>query len=165
MEQTDTLVEALSSYKYLIELKLERFRFSSWASEYLATTVNHSFELKHLDLSWSSFNSNEFADFVHHLEQNKTLSEVNFSHISCTSLESDKITESVYRFIRRNKSLLHLDISYMPLNSEEILKICEACSKCRTLLSIHLTNSSAQSQEIKKQMRRIMRPRKRLKDF
>ena len=50
-------------------------------------------------------------------------------------------------FITKNKSLLHLDLSYMSLSKDEVLEICTACSKARTLLSIHLTgNGATQSQ-------------------
>jgi hypothetical protein len=48
---------------------------------------------------------------------------------------------SIASLITYNKSLLHLDLSYMSLSKDEVLEICTACSKARTLLSIHLTGN------------------------
>jgi len=100
------------------------------------------------------------------IEQNKNLNQVSFQGISYGTSGSQEITESIYKFIRNNKSLLHLDISYLGLSPEELYIVAKACSKCRTLLAIHLTgNRKVEDLVVKARIRKIMRPRKRIKDF
>ena len=99
------------------------------------------------------------------IEQNKSLKEVSFQSISYGG-GSSEMTDSIYKFIRKNICLLHLDISYMGLSPDELAKIAKACSKCRTLLSIHMTgNRNIDDPKVKARIRKIMRPRKRVKDF
>ena len=96
---------------------------------------------------------------------------------------------SIASFITNNHSLLHLDLSYMALSQEDLIEICTACSKARTLLAIHLTGNGATTSHyaevrdhphvtagdddffrrqqgkiaFRSKLRYIMRPRKRMK--
>ena len=100
------------------------------------------------------------------MENNKNLKHVSFQGISYGTSGSSEIAESLYKFIRNNKSLLHLDVSYLGLWPKELERVAKACSKCRTLLSIHLTgNRKVEDLAVKAEIRKILRPRKRLKDF
>ena len=126
--------------------------------------INSSLGLKLLDLSWCKINADDFIDLLRIIEGNKTLRDVKFANLSCGVSDTEQIAESLHNLIKKNKSLLHLDISHLPLKAENILKICEACNKARTLVSIHLTNPTIDTKELKMEIRKIMRPRKRLKD-
>jgi cysteine sulfinate desulfinase/cysteine desulfurase-like protein len=116
-------------------------------------------------MSWSTISNKDFNNLLNIIEANKTLNDVKFANLSCGSTESDEVADSIYTLVRKNKSLLHLDISYLPLKCEDIYKICQACRKSRTLVSIHLSNSVIDTKEKVGEIRKIMRPRKRLKNF
>ena len=53
----------------------------------------------------------------------------------------------------------------MHLGELEILHIVKACITCRTLLSIHLTGNEVYSPELRRKLRLMFRPRRRIKDF
>jgi len=65
--------------------------------------------------------------------------------------------------IRKNRSLVHLDISYCGLRKDEVFEIVKACKKSRSLLAVHLTGNFI-TDETKKKIREYMKPRKRIKD-
>lgn len=79
-------------------------------------------------------------------------------------LQVSAVVAALYQFIRRNRSLLDLDLSFMSLRRDELLWIGQACRKSRTLLSFHLTGNVC-VREGRRALRRILRPRKRLKDL
>jgi hypothetical protein len=76
----------------------------------------------------------------------------------------------------------------MGLGEKEVITVAEACSKCRTLLSVHLTGNDVYEvyetiekeawrgpgftdivevtkKDVRRELRRIFRPRKRIKQF
>ena len=78
-------------------------------------------------------------------------------------LQVSAVVSALHDFIRKNRSLLHLDLSFMSLRRDEVLWIGQACSKSRTLLSFHLTGNVC-VKDGRRALRLIMRPRKRLKN-
>ena len=94
-----------------------------------------------MDISWCQCNPRYIQSIMDGLAENKTLTEVDMRNMPITGTQSEEIVEKIYTFIRKNKSLLHLDLSYMGMSPSEVLRLAEACSKCRTLLSLHLTGN------------------------
>lgn len=106
-------------------------------------------------------------------------------------MEMPATSTSIASFITNSHCLLHLDLSYMALSQEDLVEICTACSKARTLLSIHLTGNGITKSsyaevrdhphltagdddffrrqqnrfDFRKKLRQIMRPRRRIKQF
>lgn len=177
------LCEALAGYKHLTDLKLNNFKINEEAAKSLAKALQSNFSLKSLDLSWNEIAAKEYEELMNGLKQSKTVSYVTLANSpllqrqQATSitlqgteglggaepLDVSGIVNALHEFIRRNRSLLHLDLSFMSLKKDEVLWIGQACSKSRTLLSIHLTGNVS-FKDCRRHMRRIMRPRKRLKD-
>ena len=87
------------------------------------------------------------------------------ANVVCKGLElkGDEVGDCLFTFVRRNTSLMHLDLTYLPVGLGPILKVCEACTKSRSLASIHLTNPMMDSEAVRQQIRQVLRPRRRVK--
>jgi len=98
---------------------------------------------------------------------------LNLSFNSFAGAHTNEIVESLCNFIKRNRNLLHLDISYCGLKKDEVFEVVKSCKKSRSLLgkvhhfiqilAIHLTGNLV-PEETKQKIREYMRPRKRVKD-
>lgn len=75
------------------------------------------------------------------LKTNKTLQQLSLKNLTCTKQHSEEVAQSLHDFIGGNRSLQHIDISYMYFGADEVLHILRACTKSRSLLSIHLTGN------------------------
>lgn len=62
----------------------------------------------------------DFLCLMEQLKDNKHLREVSFTNIASTKSQGRLIVACLTSFIRKNKSLLHLDLSYMYLGADEV---------------------------------------------
>ena len=151
IEQTETLFAALAEYESLRELTLQNFKITQEAASSLAAAINNNMFLQKLDIGWNTMaQPTDFLCLMEQLQDNKHLREASFTNIASTKLQGGKdgdltIADCLTTFIRRNRSLLHLDLSYMYLGADEVLQIAEACASSRTLLSVHLTGNQVYS--------------------
>ena len=101
---------------------------------------------------------------------------MNLSFNSFVGNHTNDIVESLCNFIKRNRKLQHLDISYCGLKKDEVLEVVKSCKKSRSLLckadlyvfnlylAIHLSGNLI-TDETKQKIREFMRPRKRVQDL
>ena len=164
-DQIDKLCQRLGRYKHLSQLQLQNLKLGQSAVEGLCSALDTNLSLQILNLAWNTINSKDLLVLARKLRTNKVLSQVNLKNIAVSKSCSHEIAEHLHVFIRKNSCLLHLDISYMYMNSEEVLHIMLACSKSRTLLSIHLSGNQVDSQDFRVKLRRMLRPRKRIKNL
>lgn len=73
-------------------------------------------------------------DLVQNFEFNKSLRFLNLSFNSFVGPHTNDIVESLCNFIKRNRSLQHLDISYCGLRRDEVFEVVKACKRSRSLL-------------------------------
>lgn len=164
-EHVDKLCQRLGRYKQLSQLQLQNLKLGQAAIEGLCSALDTNLSLQILNLAWNTVNSKDLLILARKLRTNRVLSQVNLKNIAVSKSCSHEISEHLHVFIRKNSCLLHLDLSYMYMNSEEILHIMLAASKSRTLLSVHLSGNQVDSQDFRVRLRRLLRPRKRLKNL
>jgi Ran GTPase-activating protein (RanGAP) involved in mRNA processing and transport len=91
--------------------------------------VNANFRLRELDLSWNQVSSLsniisnhrlliDVWELVQAIEYSKNLSFLNLSFNSFAGPNIAEIVDSICNFIRRNRSLQHLDLSYCGLKKD-----------------------------------------------
>lgn len=102
-------------------------------------------------------------ELIQNIEFCRHISYLNLSFNSFAGSKTNEIVESLCNMIRKNRSLVHLDISYCGLRKDEVFEIVKACKKSRSLLAVHLTGNFV-TDETKRKIREHMKPRKRIKD-
>ena len=130
----------------------------------LADIANGNTNLRELDLSWNEVTSLNMWELIQNIEFCRHISYLNLSFNSFAGSRTADIVQSLSNFIRRNRNLQHLDISYCGLRKDEVYDVVKACKKSRSLMAVHLSGNMI-TDETKKKIREYMRPRKRVKDI
>jgi len=158
------LLKALSDYSHLKVLGLCQTKMDKDSMLLLGDIVNGNYHLRELDIAWNQVTAMNMWELVQNIEFCRNLSYLNLSFNSFVGKHCADIVGSLCSFIRRNKKLMHLDISYCGLKNDNILEISKAVRKSRSLLAIHLSGNLI-SDEVKKKIRDHLQPRKRVKDL
>jgi hypothetical protein len=114
-------------------------------------------------------------ELVQNIEFCRNISFLNLSFNSFVCSRTEDIVQSLCNFIKINRKLQHLDISYCGLRKDEVFEIVKACKKSRSLLgthgvfefdliAIHLSGNFI-TEETRQKIREFMRPRKRIKNL
>eukprot|EP00347_Sterkiella_histriomuscorum_P021600 403333417 len=164
LSQTNKLLKRLADYSGLKVLALCQSKLDKESCLLLADVANGNPNLRELDLAWNEVTSLNMWELIQNLEFCKHISFLNLSFNSFAGQRTADIVQSLSNFIRRNRNLQHLDISYCGLRKDEVLDVVKACKKSRSLLAVHLSGNII-SDETKKKIREYMRPRKRVKDI
>jgi len=73
-------------------------------------------------------------ELVQNIEFCRNISFLNLSFNSFVCSRTEDIVQSLCNFIKINRKLQHLDISYCGLRKDEVFEIVKACKKSRSLL-------------------------------
>lgn len=114
--------------------------------KYIGDIANGNINLRELDLSWNFVSSIrklnslsligiiDVRELVQNIEFCRHISYLNLSFNSFGGSYTNEIVESLCNFIKRNRNLLHLDISYCGLKHDEVFDVVKSCKKSRSLL-------------------------------
>lgn len=72
-------------------------------------------------------------ELVQNIEFCKQIQYLNLSFNSFAGQKTNDIIESLGNMIRKNRSLMHLDISYCGLRKDEVFEIIKSVKKSRSL--------------------------------
>ncbi len=75
-------------------------------------------------------------EIIQNIEFCKNISYLNLSFNSFVGSHTNEIVESLSNFIKRNRKLQHLDISYCGLKNDEVFEVVKPCKKSRSLLGM-----------------------------
>ena len=118
--QAETLFECMKDYTKLTELKLQNFNISTNGAKDLGEAINNNLTLKLVDLSYNQIQPASFDVLMKEIAKNNTITEANFSFISTRGPQNQSIVDKICHFIKHNKSLLHLNLSNMSLEAENL---------------------------------------------
>ncbi|CDW82841.1 UNKNOWN [Stylonychia lemnae] len=164
LSQTNQLLKALSDYSKLKVLALCQSKLDKESVLLLADIANGNTNLRELDLSWNEVTSHNMWELIQNIEFCRHIQYLNLSFNSFAGHKTQDLVQSLTNMIRRNRNLLHLDISYCGLRKDEVLQIMVACKKSRSLLAVHISGNLI-NDDTKKKIRDYMRPRRRVKDL
>jgi len=84
-EETEILFKTLSEYQHLSELKLNNFKISEKASNFLAEAINNNMFLNKIDIGWNTFQDpRDFLKMMDEVKTNTYVVEANFSNTPCS---------------------------------------------------------------------------------
>ena len=86
IDDAETLFKTLSKYSYLKELKLNNFKISERAANFLAETINNNMFLKKIDIGWNTMmHPTDFLKMMNIIKDNAYLVEASFSNTPCST--------------------------------------------------------------------------------
>ena len=110
----------MKDYNKLTELKIQNFNISTIGAKSLGEAINNNLTLKLVDLSYNQVQPASFEVLMKEIAKNNTITEANFSFISTRGPQNQGIVDKICYFIKNNKSLLHLNLSNMSLEAENL---------------------------------------------
>lgn len=151
-------------------LVLQNVQYGKEGVEHLCKLVEESKQMVHFDISWAEFPKGTFKHVLEALSKNRRLCFANLSWNSLEDERKEDIqekpstqkrvakrlsvsqlkfldqvgsqeVESICKFIKYNKNLLHLNLENMSINKSMLDQLLASIKRARSLQSIHLSNN------------------------
>ena len=163
---TQELINAICQRCFLKNLEIGRAPISKEMMVKLADYMQSSKHIEELDLSWNSLHPASFTYFLKRLQENKRLSFLNLSHNNIVesqlgSLHMSEnmamVAESLLRFVRVDKRLIHLDLTQTNLSEQMILHIIQGIRKSKSLMAVHFSGNPGVTKHLKEEAKSILK--------
>lgn len=152
------LIEQLNERCYLKKLGLVNVKINEESFDTLCDLVYYSDTLEELDISWAAVRPKKMAQLLKILADNKKIKTINLSNNMLfqesketpmdepltgeLQTEEDKVCmEYLCNFLKRNKKLQHVDLSYTGFNEQQLWHIGPTLRRAKSLRSIHLNGN------------------------
>ena len=94
--------------------------------------------LRNLDISWNRFAAGQVKELFRALAQNGQLESVN---LAMTAVSPKQNLSALQCFLRKNRRLLHADLSGMVHTVEQVRRIIKSIKKAEALLALHISHT------------------------
>jgi Ran GTPase-activating protein (RanGAP) involved in mRNA processing and transport len=138
---TSFLIE-LWKNRTLKSLELKSILLSKEAMEFVGEFVKQNFGLQRLGLSWSKVRWKDLEGLVRRIKGIKHLQYLDVSGIPFEGAYAMQLAEGVKNHVVYNSSLVHLDLSWWFLDSDEIDVLVQGIKRSKSLLAVHLSGNS-----------------------
>lgn len=146
---TQQLLDTILEKSQLVKLGLVRVNLTDQSFATLLEYVRTSGLLEELDLTWTEIGKQSWVPFFEWIKDNKRLKSVNISYnrIFHPDTQEESLGNLIH-FIKRNKNLIHVDMTQCELDEDVVLKIGASLRKAAAIRAIHLCDNPGVNDEV-----------------
>ena len=140
------LMDSLLEKSQLVKIGLVRVNITDQSFQTLMQIFKTSTLIEEIDLTWAELGKQSWQQFFAWIRDNKKLKSLNISYnrIFHDDTQEEQLSNLIH-FIKRNKNLIHIDLTQCELKEEVVLEIGSCLRKAASLKAIHLCDNLDES--------------------